>query len=205
MRTGCSHKAGQTTAPGRKGLLPGPAPPAGGGRRAAQQTRWCPGFESSGFWRRRTLSILRPWNVPRGCSLAAGYRFWERSAKRMDSESPPQNPPRSTFLQVVDKNSRRITLGEERDARQARRGEATSGPAQWRAEEGCNPAPGRGAWVHGEARTSASGGGEVEDAPLRRTPAEPSAPHTRRPATSRRLLYPMPGPPAPGTGWGQKG
>ena len=62
--------------------------------------------------------------VPRGCSLPAGYRFWERSAKRMDLESPPQNPPKSTFLQVVAKNSRRITLGEERDARKARRSEA---------------------------------------------------------------------------------
>ena len=121
MRPGCSHESQPNDGARTQGLLPGPAPVAGGGRRSRAGGARVPRALAAGGG----ADTLHPHlAVPRGCSLPAGYRFWARSAKRMDLESPPQNPPKSTFLQVVAKNSRRITLGEERDARKARRSEA---------------------------------------------------------------------------------
>ena len=97
-----------------------------GERRAAQQSLRC-GFRE--LWLReeeRLHSIPNPLAIRCSCSVLAGFRLWERSAKRVDVEWPPQNPPQSIFLQVVDKNSRRIMLGEERDAREARQGNVWS-------------------------------------------------------------------------------
>lgn len=184
---------------------------AGGGRRSGAGGARVPRALAAGGG----ADTLHPHlAVPRGCSLPAGYRFWARSAKRMDLESPPQNPPESTFLQVVAKNSRRITLGEERDARKARRSEARlrlvlhSGGRRRDATQlpregpGCTKKRGRPPAKGVKWKTHSAGKQLRSQAHPHPEPCNPA------PAPARfSILCPAleAGPPAPGTGWGQKG
>lgn len=124
-------EAGGVPAPGCWELVRGLAPPASGGRRSravgTQVSRPLASRGGGGALR----SCWIPGLNPCGCSLLARDRFWERSAKRVDLNLPLQNPPKSILVQVMDKNSRRITLGEERDSRKGRQG------YDWSCKVGC--------------------------------------------------------------------
>lgn len=80
------------------------------------------------------MLLLDPSAAPWGCPAASKGLLL--GAQREDSgfglaspESP--RPAKSILVQVVDKNSRRITLGEERDSRKGRQG------YDWSCKVGC--------------------------------------------------------------------
>lgn len=158
----------------------------------------------------RAVLLLAPSAAPCGCSLLARDRFWERSAKAVDLDSPLRIPPESILVQVVDKNSRRITLGEERDSRKGRQG------YDWSSKVGCRGggmqpfSRERGLGVRGSADACRVESGRCETHSAA-TSEERSTPHPTRPASRLRsppLLHPIQGSRSRRSGsrgrWGRK-
>lgn len=195
MRPGCSHESQPNDGARTQGTPPGTG--SRGGRRAAQPSRWCPGSESSGCGRRSGYS---PSSL--GCSsrLLPASRVPLLGAQCEENGFGVASPesPKSTFLQVVAKNSRRITLGEERDARKARRSEARlrlvlhSGGRRRDATQlpregpGCTKKRGRPPAKGVKWKTHSAG-------KQPRSQAHPPPRALRPRSSSRPLLHPMPG------------
>lgn len=193
VRTGCSGPRTGALAAGTR-----PRPGSLSERRVAQPSRRYRGFEVS-LWPReercgRTGFLPHPLAAPSGCSLLAGDRFWEPAERRdcgFGLGSPESPPPQSLLLQVVDKNSRRVTRGEEQDSRKAGR------RYDWSCKVGCGGGKmsprsrERGLGVRGgaDARPAESVRCETHGARNDRG-AEHPAPRARRPGCGSRRFSP---------------
>lgn len=120
-------------------LVQGRAPPAGE-QRAAQRSQRYPASQRSGGWRRSGALCCS--GIPWPLLAAAPCSQWTASGSAIQSQwiwthLPIAPLPLSILVQVLDKNSMRIKMGEEQDSREARQGCEWSCKVGGPEEEGC--------------------------------------------------------------------